>query len=141
MSVTVEVLEERIDALARLSDERFQSAQTAVSAALAAAEKATNAAFAAAKEAVTKAEEAQQRVNVGQNEFRGAMNDLADSKMPRIEADLRFTALENQVASLTSSRDTGMGRERGIGLSVSAVVTVLTLGLGLVTAIVYILTH
>lgn len=84
----------------RRLDERFEAQEKAVTSALAAAEKATNAALAASDKAVQKSEEAQLRVNVTQNEFRGTLADQATLQMPRLEAENTFRELRNQTADV-----------------------------------------
>jgi hypothetical protein len=91
----------------RRLDERFESQEKAVSAALAAAEKAVNAALLAAEKAVTKAEISQQRVNEGQNEFRGTLKDQAADLMPRAETELLVKELRAQLDDLRSRLDVG----------------------------------
>jgi hypothetical protein len=71
----------------RRLDQRIDSDQTAVAAALAAAEKAVAAALVAAEKAVDKAEIAQAKVNETQNEFRGTLRDQAALFMPRTETE------------------------------------------------------
>ncbi len=67
--------------------------QLAVAAALSAAEKAVAAALSASKEAVNKAEEAQLRTNVGQNEFRQQLKDQAGTLASLAELHAIETAL------------------------------------------------
>ena len=97
----------------RRLDERFEGQEKAVTAALAAAEKATNAAFAAAKEAVTKAEEAQLRVNMTQNEFRGTLADQNSTTertmMSRIETELLIREVNKKLDELRGTRRQGIG--------------------------------
>lgn len=85
------VLKAQLKALRELINERdlrygqrFQAAQEAVSAALA-----------AAKEAVTKAESANERRFESVNEFRAALTDQSGKMITRFEADTRFKALED----------------------------------------------
>ena len=66
------------------------------------AAKAVDAAFAAAEKAVTKAEEAQQRVNIGQNEFRGSLADQAATLMPRKEVEALFAAATRERQALVA---------------------------------------
>lgn len=95
-------------------DQLREADQRAVTAALAAAKEAVAAALLAADKAVNKAEEAQARVNVGQNEFRGTLSDQATRLMPRAESEnttreLRdiLSALANDVVALRSRVDIG----------------------------------
>lgn len=54
----------------------------------------------AAKEAIQKAEEAQQRVNIGQNEFRGSLSDLTSTMLPRREAEAALADHLRQIGEL-----------------------------------------
>lgn len=89
-------------------DQLRSADQTAVAAALSAAEKAVAAALAASEKAVSKAETAQQRVNEGQNEFRGTLKDQAATLMPRTETESIVRELrgliETQATSVANMR-------------------------------------
>jgi len=82
--------------------------------------------------ATEKAEEAQQRVNQGQNEFRGALKDQSGTLATKEEVGAlrdgtihRLAALENQLVAFSARIE---GRERGgqpyiaIGLAVAMIV-------------------
>lgn len=103
----------------RRLDERFESQEKAINAALAAAEKAVTAAFAAAEKAVNaalvsaekaveKAEASQARVNETQNEFRGTLRDQAADLMPRSETELLIGDLREQLGRLQGTRQQGL---------------------------------
>jgi Flp pilus assembly protein TadB len=77
--------------------QRFDSSQEALTAALTAAEKAVAAALAAAKEAVIKAENASEKRFESVNEFRGALTDQAGKMLTRTEADQRFLAINDAI--------------------------------------------
>jgi hypothetical protein len=125
----------------RRLDERFDAQEKAVAAALAAAEKAVNAALSAAEKAVTKSEEAQLRVNVTQNEFRGTLKDQAADLMPRSETELLVKDLRDKVEKLSEVKDQTLGRQAGVQLSAGYLFAILA-GLGTVFSIVaYIATH
>lgn len=62
-----------------------------------------------ADKAVNKAEEAQLRVNVTQNEFRGSLKDQAATMMPRREYEQAHIALQKQVDYLKRLVFIGIG--------------------------------
>ena len=111
-------------------DERFDSQEKAVAAALSAAEKAVSAALLAAEKAVEKAEAAQQRVNVTQNEFRGTLKDQAADLMPRSETELLVNDLRGGLDGLKSFQAKIIG---AVGVAMFAMPT-------LTAVIVYLLT-
>ena len=78
-------------------DGRFRAAEIAVNAALAAQEKAVATAFLAAEKATLKAEEAQRVYNEGLNEVNNRMNEQYDRMIPRVEAAVKFDALDNKI--------------------------------------------
>jgi hypothetical protein len=78
-----EYLESKIDALDRLSMQRMDSMEQAVSVAMS-----------SAKEATSKAENAFESRLALLNEFRSAMKDQASEMMPRETAEARFAAIE-----------------------------------------------
>jgi chromosome segregation ATPase len=92
----------------RRLDERFESQEKAVNAALAAAEKAVNAALAAAEKAVDRAQTAQAKVNETQNEFRGSLADqnatTERTMMPRSEAESLVRELRDQIGGLRTEQ-------------------------------------
>lgn len=92
----------RIDANDKRYEQRFLDAQLAVNTAMAAAEKAVASALSAAKEAVVKAETASDKRFEGVNEFRATLADQQRMLMPRTEAELRFTSLENLLQAATA---------------------------------------
>lgn len=107
-------LEAKIDGNRELSDSQFKSQETAVSAALNAAKEAVAAALTASEKAIIKAEAAQQRVNEGQNEFRGTLKDQAATLMPRAETEIllremraNIATLSDQVGNMRSRLDVG----------------------------------
>ncbi len=96
-----------IDTLKELIEQRFAANEKAMSAALAAAEK-----------AVDKAEQAQQRVNITQNEFRGTLKDQAADLMPRAETESLVRELNGKIDDLKKSRDETGGHRSGVNFSV-----------------------
>jgi hypothetical protein len=121
-----------IDANNKRYEERFQSAQKAVDAALAAADR-----------AVIKAETAAEKRFEGVNEFRNTLGDQQRNLIPRSEVDVlmrgqtdrtnalagaltdKIDALEKQVEHLVSER---AGIKGGYGYAVGVAGLVLTLG-------------
>lgn len=63
----------------------------------------------ASDRAVNKAEEAQLRVNVSQNEFRGALKDQATTLMPRAEYEVNHRSLQKEVDSVKRMMYIGLG--------------------------------
>jgi hypothetical protein len=106
-------LKEVMDERDRLYSTQFKSAETAVSAALAAQEKATSAAFAASEKAVLKAENAQADYNTRSNEFRGQLDDQAKTLMPRLEVNTMMRAMEEKLETIKagSSKDIDILRQ------------------------------
>ena len=103
----LDALVERVNALKALIDERdvrynqrFQAQQEALTAALSAAKEAVAAALLAADRAVSKAELAAEKRFESVNEFRGALSDQTSKLLPRVEADARFSNLEEKINRL-----------------------------------------
>jgi hypothetical protein len=128
IEVQLASLKEIVNERDRLYLNNFKASEVAVAAALAGSEKAVNAAFLASEKAVLKAEQAQKEYNERSNEFRGQLDDQAKMLMPRAEADSRFLSIEekigstqkffdDQLRSLSSSRDQGTGRNESLDKS------------------------
>jgi hypothetical protein len=83
-------------------EERFNSSQLAVDAALNAAEKAT-----------TKAEGAAEKRFEAVNEFRATLSDQQRTLMPRSEAEQRLADLARQIADLKDERIQRAGQQEG----------------------------
>lgn len=98
-------------------DERFVEADKRYAASFAAQDKAVAAALASAKEAVNKAEAASEKRFDSANEFRGQLSDQARSFMPRIEAEIRFNALDQSLAAISSREQMAQGRSAGANAS------------------------
>lgn len=113
---------------------RFDLAEKAVSAALAAQERLTAAALAAAERAVAKSDAASDKRFDGVNEFRASLNDFVRLMMPRAEAEQIFRALTEKIDMLTNrvnSRD-----DRGKGLNQGWVLLIASVsGIGTLVAI------
>ena len=90
-------------------DERFEGQEKAVAAALTAQKEATTVALSSAEKAVDKAEQAQLRVNVTQNEFRATLKDQAADLMPRSETELLVRDLRSQIDLLKSFQNKVLG--------------------------------
>ena len=93
--------------------ERFEASQIAVTSAFDSAQNAVVAALESAEKAVAKAESATEKRFEGVNEFRGQLADQQRTFIPRLEADLRFKTLENQVAVLINQAAQRSGAVRG----------------------------
>jgi hypothetical protein len=103
---TIDSLREHYDVLLaqldRRYEQRFEAQEKAVDAALASAEKAVSAALAAQEKAVDKAERADEKRFESVNEFRAQLSDQAGSFLPRAEADVRFTSINEKIAGNTA---------------------------------------
>ena len=129
-------LREYVEAMLVQSDLRYQQrfdAQTiAVNAAMSAAEKAINTALLASEKAVLKAETASERRFESVNEFRGSLNDMVSTLIPRKEADERFKALAEKLDALQGRIDknegSGAGMRQGWGLLIGAIGMLAALG-------------
>lgn len=76
-------------------------------------EKATMVAIGSAKEAVNKAETANERRFDAVNEFRGQLNDQANTFLPRSEYSARHETLENRVSEITDRLNRSEGQSKG----------------------------
>ena len=98
----IETLKEFITTLINANDRRYQesfaAAEKAVAAALAAQKELTNAAFASSEKAIVKAEDAQRDYNVRSNEFRGQLDDQAQTLMPRTETNVMINSMNDKLA-------------------------------------------
>jgi hypothetical protein len=108
-----------IAAAEKLSNQRFEDQQIAVTAALAAQKEAVAAALTAADRAVAKAETAAERRFEGVNEFRGQLADQALSFMSRAEALLQISANAEKIDALSARVDRSEGRGAGVGVVVA----------------------
>jgi hypothetical protein len=118
-------LEVQLVALDRLTSERKEQVALA---------------FASSEKAVSKAEQAQQRVNEGQNEFRGALKDQASTLASKEEVvsvteNLRreLSSIANRVVLLERVDAASSARMAGKDKSMQPVISV---GLIIVTAVV-----
>lgn len=117
-------------------DQRFADNDKALQAALVSQEKAVQAALTAAKEAVSKAEVAAEKRFDNQNEFRGQLSDQANTFLPRKEYDVQHQALADNVRDLTDRFNKSEGKSSGVGATWAIVVTIITIGIALVTAVI-----
>jgi hypothetical protein len=90
------MLQERYETQTKAVEAAFRAQETAMAAALTSAEKAVQTALAAAEKAVVKAEIAAEKRFDGANEFRGQMNDMIATLMPRREAEQRIDQLHEK---------------------------------------------
>lgn len=115
-------LEERVIALDRILQER---------------EKQVTQAVASVARATDKAEEAQLRVNLAQNEFRGALKDQNDTKASVND----LTSLDKRVQNLERGASAGTGHSSGVGSSREILFQVLPLLLAAAAVVVAIVWH
>jgi len=119
-----EHMEPRFTDLERLIDTRFE-----------AQEKATGAALASAEKAVAKAESLATTRSAQQNEWRGTVNDLITTMMPRAEYAIAHKSLVDKVNDVASCLDRGEGRSTGSNTVIAWVIA----GLGVAVAFVTLL--
>lgn len=134
-STALTLVQQRVDNLEKLLNERYQTQtkatdaafvaqQTAMKTAFDAADKAVQAALAAAKEAAAKAESAAKDRFAAVNEFRGQLSDQATTFLSRVEYFAQHQALTDKVEALdarinslelrlTSRLDLGQGGTEG----------------------------
>lgn len=128
-----EHIETLIDNNDRRYEQRFNDANVAVGAALAAAEKAVAAALAGQKEAVTKAEVAAEKRFESVNEFRNTLSDQQRMLLPRLEAEVKFINIEKnfdsmikEISSLRETRSLNTGKSEGVGVGWAWIVGAIT---------------
>ena len=120
-----EHMERRFTDLERLIDTRFE-----------AAEKATCAALGAAEKAVAKAESLATTRSAQQNEWRGTVNDLITTLMPRAEYALAHKSLADKVNDVASCLDRGEGRSSGASTTLAWIIAALGVGVAVVALFV-----
>jgi chromosome segregation ATPase len=91
-----QLIEERT----RLFQARFEALHERFSGAMNARQQTVDQAFAASERAIAKAETAQKEYNERSNEFRGQLDDQAQTLMPRTETAGLFKALEEKIAAV-----------------------------------------
>jgi len=127
---TVETVREHLAEIIRANDARYAQQFDSVTLALASLKESIGIALTAADRAVSKAENATERRFEGVNEFRKTLDDAQRTLMPRIESDVRFTALTERVdiiaKLLNEQRGQRAGMSQGWGLAVAAVGLILT---------------
>lgn len=94
--------------------ERYEAQQTAMQTALVAQKLTVDTALAAADRAVTKSEIATEKRFDSVNEFRGLVNDLIRTLMPRPEAELLIKGLSEKIDTLTVAAAASAGQRSGI---------------------------
>lgn len=137
-NLTIEQLYTLINERDRQYQQRFESQEKAVNAALIAAKEAVNAALSAAQTAVNKAEIANEKRLDNQNEFRGQLKDQAASLMPRAEADAHFQSIEKELKRVSDAVAAGTGRFEGVqwmwgilGALFGGIIAIISIGLSL----------
>jgi len=118
-------MQQRIDDLVRMLDERyatqtrateraFEAQQTAMQTAMTAADTAVSKALESAEKAVTKAESAAEKRFDAVNEFRQTLSDQAATLMPRAESKSRHAAAAEKIDDLSTKIDKAEGRGSGL---------------------------
>lgn len=132
-------LRQLVDERDRLYKERDESRRTAVDAALAAVKEQTKSSFEASEKAIVKAEEAQKAYNASHNDLARKMDEQNKATIPRPEAQTRFDALEEKIASIKNTLAASSGVSVGgkalkdesrsnLAIAVSVIVLLITLG-------------
>jgi methylase of polypeptide subunit release factors len=88
------------------------------------AEKAVNAALAATEKAVAKAEIAQQRINMSQEEFRETLKDQAAIFIPRSESENNTMVIREQLQDVKTRLDLLQGAAVGKGSQLSTIMSI-----------------
>lgn len=124
-----EMLDERYRTQTKATDAAFVAQQEAMKTAFIAADKAVQTALLSAKEAVNKAEMANEKRFESVNEFRGQLNDQANTFMPRTEVAAiqirnteRIQDLTDRMNLYTGSRN-GAYAAIGVAVSIAAIAT------------------
>lgn len=94
--------------------QRFESQEKAVSAALAAQKELVSAALSAADRAVLKAEVAANDRFNSVNEFRASLTDQTKEFPTKVVVDAKIESLQTQITALTSRSDRSEGSNRGL---------------------------
>ena len=126
----------------RVYTTQFKSADTAVSAALAAQEKSVNAAFAAAEKAGEKLEVSQTSYNAFHNDLARKMDAQYERMIPRSEAFEKFEGLGKEIQNLRDSvgkdiqnlresRSAVSGKSEGAGAAWAMVIAIAGLLIGI----------
>jgi hypothetical protein len=98
-------LERIIEEHDRIYTLRFDDAQRAVNAALAAQQKSTADAFTASEKAIIKAEVATEKRFESVNEFRATLSDLQLTYMSRLEATALFKAIDEKLVVMQTNNE------------------------------------
>jgi hypothetical protein len=121
---TINEVRGEIRALRELSDERFKAMRELLDE----RKEQVGLALAGADKATQKAEEAQQRVNVSQNEFRGSLKDQAATLASKDSMD----RLAERIANIEKVLASGEGRSGGLGSAQTLIFQVLPLLIALI---------
>lgn len=117
--------------------ERFNSSEKAVTTAMTAQEKAISAAMAASEKAILKAEAAAEKRSEASNEIRAAMIDQQKNFADKAQTEFRFGALDQRLDEnmksiskrlelIDASLGVSGGRSQGVGMTMGAIVQVIT---------------
>lgn len=88
--------------------------------------------FLAVDRAVNKAEEAQQRVNLSQNEFRGALKDQASQMATKLELD----RVAERVGKIENTISSGLGESSGTMQTKQLMMQIVTIIVSIIAAII-----
>lgn len=120
-----------------VNKERFNSSDRAVTTAMTAQEKAISAAMAASEKAILKAEAAAEKRSEASNEIRAAMIDQQKNFADKAQTEFRFGALDQRLEEnlralakrlelIDSALGVSGGRAQGVGMTMGAIVQVIT---------------
>ncbi|MDQ5822382.1 MAG: hypothetical protein M3540_13170 [Actinomycetota bacterium] len=90
----------------------------------------------ASAEAIAKAESANEKRFESVNEFRAQLTDQTATFMPREVYAAAHEQLVARVAALEKTAQFGEGRQKGVGITTSVLVTVITIALAFLTVVV-----
>jgi phosphopantetheinyl transferase (holo-ACP synthase) len=138
-----ELMESRLDAMAKLAEERDkwytdrdEDRQSSVDKALTAQKEQTASSFSASKEAILKAEEAQKSYNTTHNDLSRKLDEQNKMNMPRPEAQQRFDAQAKELAELKQAVGIGGGIMQGGKLVKDESRSNIALGVSIVGALI-----
>ncbi len=98
-----------------------------------------DAAMMSSEKAILKAEAAVEKRFDSVNEFRAQMADMQTSLVRKTEVDIRFDALEKKLDTAVAQLQISEGRRSGISLSWGIMVSVITLGIAIMSVAVAVL--
>jgi hypothetical protein len=108
-----EYFERVLDERDRQYRQMFDDVKKAVETALSAQEKAISAAFRSSEQAIEKAELAQNKHNAVTNEYRSQLAEQAQSFIARLEAYALLKAVDEKIAGIQKTIDSGASKSSG----------------------------